>query len=214
MAILLVAATTLEIQPLIDDNPGVDILITGLGAVETCFRLHEKLSEQKYEFVIQAGVAGVFENKIPLAEVVGISDDCFGDLGFERSGDFIPLHKTAFADAGKFPFTNGKLINNSSIKAPGLKIVNAVTVNKVSDSKEQINQLQHHFDPAVESMEGASFHYVCLMKNIAYLQIRAVSNHVGERNKDMWKLKEAIINLNQFLASYISNFNAGKNIPE
>ena len=42
-------------------------------------------------------------------------------------------------------------------------------------------------------------HYACLMENIPFIQLRAVSNFVGERNKRNWKLQEAIAVLNEKL---------------
>ena len=52
-------------------------------------------------------------------------------------------------------------------------------------------------------MEGAAFHYLCLQEQVPFLQLRAISNHVGERNKANWKLKEAIHNLNEKLIGII-----------
>jgi futalosine hydrolase len=46
-------------------------------------------------------------------------------------------------------------------------------------------------------MEGAAFHYVCLTEKVPFLQLRAVSNYVGERNKKNWNIKLAIENLNK-----------------
>ncbi len=57
--------------------------------------------------------------------------------------------------------------------------------------------------PVVESMEGAALHYVCLMENIPFLQIRTVSNLMGERDKTRWKIKEAIKSLNESLVYLI-----------
>ena len=39
--------------------------------------------------------------------------------------------------------------------------------------------------------------------NIPFLQIRAVSNYIGERDKEKWKMKEAINNLNQTILKYV-----------
>ncbi|NMD28678.1 MAG: futalosine hydrolase, partial [Bacteroidetes bacterium] len=36
---------------------------------------------------------------------------------------------------------------------------------------------------------------VCLQKEIPFLQIRGISNYVGERDKSKWKMEEAIDNL-------------------
>ena len=52
-------------------------------------------------------------------------------------------------------------------------------------------------------MEGAALHYVCLMEKIPFLQIRSISNYVGERNKRNWNMKEAIANLNKKLIEFV-----------
>jgi futalosine hydrolase len=52
-------------------------------------------------------------------------------------------------------------------------------------------------------MEGAALHYVCLMEKIPFLQIRAISNMTGDRDKSRWKLKEALKSLHEELVVMI-----------
>ena len=62
---------------------------------------------------------------------------------------------------------------------------------------------QRNTVPVVESMEGAALHYVCLMEKIPFLQIRSISNLIGERDKTRWKIKEAMKSLNETLITLI-----------
>ncbi len=71
-----------------------------------------------------------------------------------------------------------------------------MTVNCISSPLQHLQIIKHKYNPVIESMEGAALHYVCLMENIPFIQLRAVSNFVGERNKEKWKMKEAIKMLN------------------
>ncbi|ULT38317.1 hypothetical protein KRR40_24600 [Niabella defluvii] len=52
-------------------------------------------------------------------------------------------------------------------------------------------------------MEGAALHYVALMEKIPFLQIRGISNYVGERDKRKWNFKDAIDNLNNELVRIV-----------
>ena len=52
-------------------------------------------------------------------------------------------------------------------------------------------------------MEGAALHYVCREMNIPFLQIRAASNYIGERDKEKWQMKEAIGCLNETILRYV-----------
>ena len=54
-------------------------------------------------------------------------------------------------------------------------------------------------------MEGAAFFYVCLCENIPFLQIRAISNYVEQRNEKNWNIPLAIKNLCLTLIDFFSN---------
>jgi futalosine hydrolase len=123
----------------------------------------------------------------------------------EEKENFTPLFDSGLTNKNEFPFENGWLINrNELLDSATSAVVKAVTVNKVSDSELQKRQFIDHFDPAIESMEGAALHYVCLQEHVPFLQLRSISNYVGERDKAKWKLKDAINNLNDHLAKLIT----------
>jgi futalosine hydrolase len=44
-------------------------------------------------------------------------------------------------------------------------------------------------------MEGAAFMYACLVHGQRFAQVRAVSNVVERRNREAWKLAEAVAGL-------------------
>lgn len=203
MQILLVAATTFEIQPFTNINKDIEVLVTGVGVPSAMYHLQRCLHQAKYDFVIQAGIAGAFDDSLYLGEVVQVSQDTFGDIGMEEKESFATIFEKGFADANEFPYTNGWLNNNSPFHNTSIQKVKAVTVNKVSDSLLQKQQLIKTFAPQVETMEGAALHYVCLQENVPFLQLRSISNYVGERDKSKWKMKDAIVNLNNELKMII-----------
>lgn len=203
MNVLIVAATEMEIAPFLKENNKTDILITGVGIPATVFHLTKKLIEKKYDFVIQGGIGGTFTDSINLGEVVLIKKDTFADLGINEKGNFKTLFESRFLDDNDFPYSDGWLINNSLLKKNNLPIVNAITINKITDDDLQIKNIQQKFSAQIESMEGAAFHYVCLQQKINFLQIRSISNVVGERDKTKWQLKSAVENLNKELLKII-----------
>ena len=205
MQILLTAATTQEIEPFTTSNNKVDVLITGLGIPSTMYHLQKRIQQVDYDCIIQAGIAGGFTNDIELGKVVLVQQDCFADLGIEEKEIYNPIFNTGFAGKNEFPFTNGWLINtHEALLTTSLPKVKALTVNKVSDNELQKQQFISTFNAVAESMEGAALHYVCLQEKIPFLQIRSISNHVGERDKTKWKMKEAIENLNAELSRLIN----------
>ena len=206
MHILLTAATELEIKPILLilqkeqyqlNGHTIEILITGVGQVNTTYQLTISLQNKKPHLVIQAGIAGSFSKLLVLGETVLIKQDGFGDVGIEEKENFITLFDAGFAEKNDFPYTDGWLINtNKILQQSTLPIVKAITVNKVSDSLLHMRQLKNEFDADIETMEGAAFHYVCLQQKIPFIQIRSISNVVGERDKSKWQIKDAVNNLN------------------
>ena len=204
MRILLIAATTFEIDDFLKNNKNVEVLVCGVGIPATIYHLTKKILPDTYDLVIQAGIAGVFSKKIKKGEVVLVKQDSFGDVGIEEKNEFKTIFQLGFADENKFPFSDGWLVNHHEIlQTTHLKVVNAVTVNRLSDRKKQTLQLQKVFNADIESMEGAALHYTCMQMNIPFLQMRSISNKVGERNKNKWKIKEAVENLNIELINLI-----------
>jgi len=76
-------------------------------------------------------------------------------------------------------------------------------VNRITTGDQLIQQILKKYEPGIESMEGAALHYTCREFNTPFIQIRAISNYIGERDKSHWKLKEAIDLLNEVLLQYI-----------
>ena len=211
MHCLLVAATAAEITPftehlaetdkLIHIDFDVDILITGVGSVATTYALTRYLQHKRPELIIQAGVAGSFDPTVPAGTVYAVQKEIIADMGAVEKQRFANLFELGLANPNEAPFKRSWLTNPNTtlLKRSRLKKVNAITVNEISTSKKRIQAYQDTYQPALESMEGAAFHYVCLQENIPFMQLRSISNTVGVRNKKQWDLPLAIEELNKVL---------------
>ncbi len=207
MNVLVVSATELEIKFFIQENKRADVLITGVGIPATVFNLTKQLFKKNYDLVIQAGIGGTFSADFEKGTVVIIEKDAFGDIGIDEKGNYKTVFEAGFINSDEFPFTGGWLVNHhESIQNLHLRPATAITVNKITDDTVQITKLVEKFNPQVESMEGAALHYVCLQQKINFLQLRSISNAVGERDKQKWKMNEAIANLNSELKKLIEHF--------
>jgi futalosine hydrolase len=160
--------------------------------------LAKQINLKRPGLIIQAGVAGCFDKNTKLATVVAIKQDAIADQGVAESKKFKTVFDLGLISPDKFPYKNGWLLNSNKalIKGSKLKAVNSISVNQVTTSRPVINYYRKKYAAATETMEGAALHYACLQENIPFLQIRSLSNYIGERNKGKWKLKEAIQHLN------------------
>ena len=69
--------------------------------------------------------------------------------------------------------------------------VRGITVNTAHGNARSIAVITQRFTPQVESMEGAAFMYACLINEVPFAQVRAVSNVVERRNRASLKMEDA-----------------------
>jgi len=218
MRLLIVAATQAEVEPLMEalgmqksteaDNLYVtrhisvancSVLITGAGMVPTAFALARHLPHNVYNLVINLGIAGSFDRKITLGDLVEITEDTFAELGAEDDTHFISIEKLGFG-ASIFRPTSSLAHFTQKIAIAKAK---AITVNKVHGNESSIADTVERLNPQLESMEGAAFFYACHELKVPCIQIRAVSNYVEKRNRDNWQIGLAVKNLNNFALELI-----------
>jgi futalosine hydrolase len=235
--VLIVAATYHEIQFLekvgmksievtnnlfsfIKSDTTFEVLIAGVGMVATAFHLTKQLSKNNYDLVLNVGIAGTFDKTIPLCETVNIIEDRFADLGAEDDENFISVFDLGLMDVNQFPFENGVLNNKTATELKpinDLKRVRGITVNKVHGNEKSIENLlvqvghtERSRSAQTESMEGAAFAYVCMLMNVPHFQIRAISNYVEKRNRNAWKIEEALIILEKLILNIIDEISVSK----
>jgi futalosine hydrolase len=212
MYILVAAATAVEIQPAVEafhrglnGEHEVGVLITGVGAMATTWSLSRQIDRRRPDLIIQAGIAGCLTDILP-GEVMVVAEDEPADLGVWEEGEFKSIFDLRLADADSFPFSGGRLVNPylPLLELTSLEPVRAITVNEITTAAERISWYQQNTDAVVESMEGAALHFVCLQSGVPFLQLRAISNAVGVRDKTKWEMGLALGRLNSALIACLS----------
>jgi futalosine hydrolase len=219
-----VSATSLEIKPLVSElgkgrvmknrvtrykykNFQIDILVTGVGMVPTAVATTIALTQNIYDAVINAGICGSFNRDIPVGKVLNITSDCFPETGAEDGEHFLSIIDLKLLDQDEFPFTGGKLINDSVFESKlihGLMVSTGITVNTVHGNKQSIVDFLSIHKVDVETMEGAAFMYSCKVLKTRFIQIRSVSNYIEDRDVSKWNIPLAVQNLNQFLLELLN----------
>ena len=189
MRFLLCAATQFEIEAtlnFLNSHPEyktkTEVLITGVGLTATTYQLTKKILSDRPRFVLQAGICGSLDNFLFPGKIVVVEKESIGDLGVIEKGEFTSLFNLGFVQLNEDPWTNGRLCNNISLlQKTGLTIVDGVTINEITTNPDRMLLYKEQLKANIETMEGAALHYVCLSEKIPFLQLRAVSNYVGER---------------------------------
>jgi futalosine hydrolase len=218
MRILIVAATSMEVASafaatrLRRDKPAglhwlksyrhaghdVDLLLTGVGMVATAAWCSHVLAQTRYDLALNFGVCGSFDRSLEPGVVVHVVSDRIAELGAEDDQAFLTIEQLNLPGDPGVPATSGQLVNAAppvNAVLGSLPSVDGITVNTVHGNEQSIAAVVGRFKPRVESMEGAAFMYACLIHEVPFAQVRAVSNFVEKRNRGAWKMAEAVASL-------------------
>ncbi len=182
---------------------------SGIGLLASSVSLMKMFVQETPSLIIQVGIAGCFDKKVPLGKVFAVKDDFAGDIGVMENKVWKDLYDLKLDKPNDAPYEKKSLPNPwlsqyNLLKLPTKK---GVTVNTISTDKNKIDLYSGRYKATLESMEGAALHYMGRDLNIPFIQIRAISNYVGERNKAKWNMQEAIYNLNETLLQYLDALN-------
>jgi futalosine hydrolase len=182
---------------------------SGIGLLASSVSLMKMFVQETPSLIIQVGIAGCLDKKIPLGKVFAVKDDFAGDIGVMENKVWKDLFDMKFDKPNDAPYERKSLPNPwlsqyNLLKLPTKK---GVTVNTITTDKNKIDLYSGRYKATLESMEGAALHYMGRDLNIPFIQIRAVSNYVGERNKAKWEMQQAIYNLNETLLQYLDALN-------
>jgi futalosine hydrolase len=206
MKILVTAATLNELQ-FIDKADNITLANTGAGIASTVYNL-TKLLNNRYDLVLNIGIAGSFSERLNIGDVVAVYSETFGDFGVATKNGFFTCFEENIVDANMFPFVDGILRSENAEHISRdllIPLAKGLTNNTISGEERLIERMKDKFSPEIETMEGAAFFYVCLMENVPFVEIRSISNMVEPRDKSKWNIPLAIKNLSDKVNSYLAN---------
>jgi futalosine hydrolase len=219
MRVIITAATNLELagcakkvsQVFKKSKLKISFHATGIGMLASGVKLTQLATTHKPDLIIQMGIAGSYIKTEPLGKVMVVGSESIADLGVREKGIFIDLFDSQLLKDNEAPFKKRKLTNPAIRSLNVLKsdMVAAVTINEITTSPKRIKEIIAAHNPVLESMEGAALHYVGGLTKTPFIQIRAISNYVGERNKAKWKLKESIEQLEAYVLTYLATLENG-----
>ena len=222
MKILIVAATWMEVNLLVEDfekveekshllktyrfeESVIDILITGIGTTFTTFHLTNTLRDERYDLVLNVGIAGSLTRELKIGEVVNVVYDEFADLGVETPTEFLTVFESGYVEINEYPFENGVLKASYAVHCEKMKKVRGITANKTHGRASSIETVYTKFSAHTESTEGAAVFYVCNWMGVDCCQVRAISNFVEPRDPSKWDIPLALENLRKEIRKVLTN---------
>ncbi len=151
---------------------GLRVIHCGVGMAECAAATAQLLATEKPDLVILAGVAGTYTGDIEVGETVVVASETVADMG-RYSGKAADC----FGECGEGRFTP---LFQVTYKAPvvpeGFKAVRSNTVNMAGG----VCAVSAPFEAEIENMEGAAFLAICEKMGVPAMEVRTISNRVGQ----------------------------------
>jgi futalosine hydrolase len=182
---------------------GADTLLVegGLGAVNTAHALTRALELSQPDLVLQIGVGGAYDaSGLAIGDIALSKNDSFADLGVMTPSGWqgaeaigIPVlsrevdyYNTYPCDAPRTQHAHTLLSSHLQV---GVSVGPFATVQEVSGTAALGEERRRRIPGAIcESMEGAAAAQLCALYQVDFLQLRAISNAVEDRDRSRWNL--------------------------
>ncbi|MFF7648334.1 futalosine hydrolase [Streptomyces sp. NPDC007983] len=173
----------------------VDVVAAGVGPAAAAAGTATALTvaavrAAPYDLAVSAGIGGGFAPRAPLGSVVVAEAVVAADLGAETPDGFAAVTELGFGTAEHRP---PPALVATVAGATGAVRGTVLTVSTVTGSAERAAALlRRHPRAAAEAMEGFGVAEAAAAQSVPVLEVRAVSNPVGPRDRAAWRIGEAL----------------------
>lgn len=194
--ILLVCAVAKELE-FLAPRAGVEILVTGVGPVEAAANVSRALAQGRYDLVINAGIAGAFADCAKIGDGVVVAEERM-ELDLETGGAIELPGGLLLADRA-----SSSLDLADRLVELGFPALRGVTVTRVTATEATAQRLQAG-GAQVETMEGFAVLRTADIAGVPAVELRGISNRVGERDCSGWDFSAGVAGLQRVLDALLS----------
>lgn len=182
------------------DAPGVTVLVGGVGAARAAASTARALALAAggggYGAVISAGIGGAFKGKAEIGDLLLARHVVAADFGAGAPRD--ETHPDGFLSVDELGFGSATADGG---RLPGVPAVvgTILTVTCATGTDERAEELTRRYPEAVgEAMEGYGVAAAAaLFDELPFAEVRAVSNFIGRREREAWRIGTALAALTE-----------------
>ncbi|MFJ3892916.1 futalosine hydrolase [Streptomyces sp. NPDC090083] len=169
---------------------GVDVIAAGVGPAAAAAATATALATTRYTLVVSAGIAGGFQPEAPVGSLVIADEITVADLGAETPDGFLPVTDLGFGTVTHRP---PHALVRELAAATGARTGAVLTVSTVTGTAARAAELRaRHPGALAEAMEGFGVAEAAAAHGVPVLELRAVSNPVGPRDRAAWRIGDAL----------------------
>jgi len=193
MRILVATAVPVErdaVARALAGTTGIEVIAAGVGPARAAAATATALAASAHDLVVSAGIAGGFEPDAPVGSLVVADEITAADLGAETAEGFLPVTELGFGTVTHRP---PEPLVRDAVAATGARPGAVLTVSTVTGTAARAALLKDRHPTALaEAMEGFGVAEAAALHGVPVLEIRAVSNPVGPRDRAAWRIGDAL----------------------
>ncbi|MGW6564379.1 futalosine hydrolase [Streptomyces sp. NPDC054975] len=173
----------------------VDLLVGGVGPASAAAATATALARASapYGLVVSAGIAGGFQPHAPIGSVVVSDAIVSADLGAQTPDGYLTVEELGFGRSVHRVDSRLTLRVSRGLGRQAHTVAPVLTVSTVTGTAERAAELAaRHPGAAAEAMEGFGVAEAAAAHGVPVVEIRAVSNAVGPRDRAAWRIGEAL----------------------
>lgn len=180
-----------------------EVCTAGVGPVSAAVSTASILAASNYDLVISAGIGGGFPEQAGIGDIVIASSVIAADLGAEapeQPNGFTSVDELGFGKS-LVPVHNelsSRLVHHIESEGIPVCLGPILTLSTATGTAHTAQVLSLRVPgAAAEAMEGYGVALAAHKLGIPVMEIRAISNLVGPRQRELWKIGEALAALEQ-----------------
>jgi len=178
-----------------------DVQLCGVGPISAAAETAAYLAANpNYDLVLSVGIGGGFTERAEIGSIAIADSIIAADLGAETGDGFSSVDKLGFGSSSVPVATALAEELTMSIQNAGWAVCSGpiLTLSTVTGTQETADELKQRIPGAVaEAMEGYGAAFAAHRLNIPVMEIRTISNAVGPRNRELWRIGDALQALEQ-----------------
>lgn len=186
---------------LVELNERFDLVVTGVGKSNAAGATARTLDAIRHAAILNLGIAGALPREgaesLPLGSTIAATRSSLADEGMLAPSGFLSLAQMGFAPIAQRETGNDGM--SVPAHAPLLDTLTRIvdvtgpiaTVSTCSANDGLARDVAHRTGALAEAMEGAAVGTVALALGVPFLELRAISNTPGDRDRQAWSVRGA-----------------------
>ncbi len=180
-----------------------DVLVVagGVGPAAAAAAAAVGVSLAPVELLVSMGIAGAFTSaRLALGDTVLATTIVSADLGVQSPERFLDLTALGLDGGAAVTCDLARVAAvRDRLTAAGRSVAlgTVLTLSTMTGTEERAAELMAAHGAVAEAMEGAGVAHVANLHGLPVLEVRTISNQVGERDRASWDLRGALSSLTE-----------------